>query len=741
MESRLGATAPSETGGPDSTIKVHQDASSDPKWVCGLNLSLGHGSNQSFQQAVEEAEVVVWGATPGGIGAALAAARRGRRTLLLEPGMFIGGMMTSGLGRTDVRSLESTGSVFREFAARVLEHYASTYGPESEQVAQCNRGLWFEPSVAKKVFRDMLAAEVRLEVRVGQALVDAKVEHGALRAITVRPRADGKAEIPARAGPGGGAGGGAAQEASEGSAQGASAPAAAEGAANARDVVIRAGVFIDASYEGDLAALSGVPYVLGREGRDEWNEEFAGKLYMDFSGKRGKEVFPGSTGEGDDRIQAYNFRLCLTQDPANRVPVTKPPSYRRQDYVSLIEDVREGRVRGIGDVMNMLPIPNGKTDSNNHHYCMCSTDLPEENGEYPEGDEKTREKVIRRHREYIQGLLWFLQNDPELPESSREEARRWGYAADEFVETEHFPPQIYVREARRIRGEYVFSENDARVAPGLDRAPIHFDSVAVGDYAIDSHATRKREPEGRNRALEGFLGLGWLTEIYQIPYRVMVPRGVDGLLVPVAVSATHMGYGTIRMEPCWMQLGYAAGVAADLALRFGTQPRHVPVDTLQDELLMDGQRITFFSDIPWDHKARPAAEYLGAKGFFTSYKARLDEPLWLEDASRWIALARMLPGGAGLPPLPASDRILPVGVDMGPRFPYREIEPRAYWAENPLLKAHTAGRWLAVASRALGVNVDVSFGNEARPVTRGEFCDALYRLLLAVRRERGAIPV
>lgn len=637
-----------------------------------------------------DVEVLVYGATPGGIGAAIAAARRGRKSLLIEPSAFIGGMMTSGLGRTDIRSLDSSGQIFREFTARVVQHYAGTYGPESEQVRQCNRGLWFEPSVARKVLWEMLKSEANVTVRCSCEIESVRVEAGRLRAVRVR----------------------------------------SVGGADA--MVVEADVFIDATYEGDLAAMAGVPYVIGREARDEWNEEYAGKLYMDYHPS--KEVFPGSTGEGDDRVQAYNFRLCLTTDPGNRVPISKPAKYRRADYVSLIADVAAGRVQSIRDVLNILPVPNGKTDCNNHHYALCSTDLPEENGTYPEGDRQTRAAIVQRHRDYIQGLLWFLQNDAGLPDAFREEAGRWGYAADEFIETEHFPPQIYVREARRICGEYTFTENDARLAPGLERAPIHFDSIAVGDYQIDSHATRKRETAGRDRALEGFLGLAWLTEVYQIPYSVMVPQKIDGLLVPVAISATHMGFGTIRMEPCWMQLGFAAGLAADLSIAARIPVRHVPVDWLQDELLAAGQRITFFSDVAWESEARVAAEYFGTKGFFSSYQAELDKPLDVATASRWVAWARSLPGGRELPALPATDRLLPAGVDMGPRLPTKEASPRAKWAVEPLLKVGMARAWLRTANRALGVQVADTLSEDGRPITRGEFCLRLYALLRQKRR-------
>lgn len=639
-------------------------------------------------------DVFIAGATPGGIGAAIAAARRGRTVVLCEPTPFIGGMMTSGLGRTDIRSLDAAGAIFREFTTRVVDHYVGTYGPDSRQVRDCNRGLWFEPSVAAKVLWDMLRAERGIDLRTDHRVIGVNVGGGRLTAVTVRSSAP---------------------------------PSSPE-------TTFRADVFIDATYEGDLAARAGVPYRLGRESRDEWNEEYAGTLYMDFHPS--KEVFPGSTGEGDGRLQAYNFRLCLTTDPTNRAPVSRPHTYHREEYATLAGDIAADRVHSIRDVLNMLPIPNGKTDCNNHHYCMCSTDLPEGNGAYPDGDPPARAQVVHRHRAYIQGLLWFLQHDEALPEAFRADALQWGYAADEFTATDHFPPQIYVREARRIWGEYTFTENDARLAPGLGRAPIHQDSVAVGDYAIDSHATRKREPLGRDRALEGFLGLGWLTEKYQIPYGVMVPREIDGLLVPVAVSATHMGFGTIRMEPFWMQLGFAAGTAADLSLRWTVSPRDLPVDVLQDALLAGGQRITFFDDVPWEHPARIAVEYFGTKGLFTENSARLGEAMTVGEAARWIARARALPGGRGLPVLPAADGVPPAGVDMGPRLPTEEPQPQAKWAEHPQLTSRMGRRWLAAASRALGMAEGPLPQEEERAVTRGEFGVWLYDLLKAKRRER-----
>lgn len=635
----------------------------------------------------EQYEVIVYGGTSGGIGAAVAAARRGRRTLLLEPTGRIGGLMTGGLGRTDILSLSAAGGIFREFADRVLAYYTGRYGADSAQVEQCNGGLYFEPSVALQLLLELVQAEPCLQLIYGETLTAAFRTGTGLTELEVR---------------------------------GAQANAVRR---------LRAEVFIDGTYEGDLAAAAGVPYSVGRESRDDWNEEYAGKIYMNYDEER-KEVFPGSTGEGDNRVQAYNFRLCLTDVDANRVAVMRPLAYDREDYASLPGDVRAGRVGSIRDALNILPIPNGKTDANNHHYCSCSSDLPEENTYYPEASPAARAAIADRHRQYVQGLLWFLQHDEELPAAFRQEAQRWGYAADEFTETSFFPPQLYVREARRIHGEYTFTENDARLAPGLGRSPTHYDSIAVGAYPIDSHATRKREPAGRNKALEGFLGLLYISEIYQIPYGVIVPREVDGLLVPVAVSATHMGFGTIRMEPCWMQLGYAAGIAADLALTQRLAVREVQIDSLQDELLRAGQLIAYFRNAAaLSGVIGRACQYFGAKGFFVSYELQPDAPVSVAEASRLISLSRMLAGGSRLPMLPAAPRLLPAGVEMAPRFPLEEPKPGDYWRDHPLLTGLRLRKWLRTAAGSLGVNAPEVGPDDAETVPLGQFLACLYTLL------------
>jgi len=322
--------------------------------------------------------------------------------------------------------------------------------------------------------------------------------------------------------------------------------------------------------------------------------------------------------------------------------------------------------------MSFVPMPSGKSEANSHHYCLRSSGWAEANLDYPRAGPERRLEIAAAHRSYTEGPVWFCQNDEELPADFREGAREWGLAADEFQDNGRFPRQMYVREGCRILGGYLFSARDALLDSSGGRSPVHWDSVASGGYQIDSHATRQREDlgledsgelNGRQVALEGFIGLHEETVPYQIPFRVMVPEGVDGLLAPVAVSASHLGYGTIRMEPVWMALGEAAGTAAALALGRGVRVRDVPRGALQRALLEGGQVITYFEDVApsrfagFEQQASglsEAAQFWGARGFFSHYAARLDDPLTEGEAQRWAWLARR-----------AVDPWRPLDVDAG----------------------------------------------------------------------------
>lgn len=531
-------------------------------------------------------DILVVGATPAGIAAAIAAARCGSEVYLTEMKDHLGGMMTNGLGRTDIGPRQTVGGIFKEFIDHVYAYYVDTYGADSQQVKDSSNGYYFEPSVAEKILNRMVKAEKRIKVRYYYR-PDAVVMYG--------NRLHGVEFVDTR---------------------------------HKKRIEIRAGVFIDATYEGDIAAMAGCAYRVGRESREEFGEPFAGVLYMDHYTRM---ILPGSTGRGDKRIQAYNFRLCLTNNPSNRVMPTKPENYNRDEYLQVLDSIKRGRIKRVDDVLNIERIPNDKSDTNNMPRALISTDLPEENYAYPEATWEEREQIIKRHRDYIMGLLYFLQNDPEMPESLKSECREWGFAKDEFVDNDNFPRQIYVREARRIWGLYNFTAHDALLAPGILRTPIHFDSIACGGYAMDSHATRKKEPN-REDTMEGLFWMGGMTQPYQIPYRVMVPQAVDALLVPCAASGTHIGFGTLRMEPVWMAMGQAAGTAAHLARRLYVEPRDVPVKRLQCWLLDQGQVITAFTDVLSPGKGVTseqfkAMQFYGTRGLFTSYVAAPQEKM------------------------------------------------------------------------------------------------------------------
>jgi len=567
----------------------------------------------SFAAAADHtADVVVYGATPGGIAAAISAARLGHSVALVEYHGNIGGMSASGLGKSDIETREAIGGLFREFVGRVKAYYIEKYGPDSENVRLSRDGYYYEPHVAENLFHTMLNGEgsrIRLFLRrrLSEVLRDASRVRG-MRAVH---RDTGATET------------------------------------------FHGRIFIDATYEGDLAAFAGCRYRLGRESRKEFGELHAGVIYQDHETRR---FLPGSTGEGDGRITAYTFRLCLSTDPANQYVLREPPpDYRRERYLGYLDDWKAGRMdlpkqfkdgRGVFKAvsgtavraLSIAEIPNRKTDVNMFPKAL-GFPFAEESQRYPEASWEEREQITGHIRNLTLGLLWFLQNDAAIPAGHREIARRYHLAKDEFVNNNHFPWQLYIREARRIVGLYTLSENDVIQPEGQLRARIHSDAIAAGEFPIDSFPTRKREP-GQDKVLEGYIFmLDDYTRPYQIPYRILVPESVDGLLVPVAASTTHVAFSTIRLEPTWMAMGQAAGVAAHLAITGKTEPRAVDVDRMQRILLSQGQVLTYFKDIDRRHPAYEAMQYFGTKGFFTDYESRPDEIAGAEIEQRWMKLA------------------------------------------------------------------------------------------------------
>jgi hypothetical protein len=411
---------------------------------------------------------------------------------------------------------------------------------------------------------------------------------------------------------------------------------------NSPEIRVRGRVFMDATYEGDLMAAAGAEYRVGREDRNEYGEPHAGRIFSKRHIPTGspamyptearigdlnlrpfqavtQEIFAGSTGEGDDKVQAYHYRLCLTNDPANRLTIEKPAGYDPTLVRSQLDNYRGLPAKASG--------PNSKSAWFLNFSGQASA--------YPRAGWGERREIEDRHRRFALSVVYYLQNDPSVPEAQRAQNRQWGLPEDEFRDNAGFPYEMYIREARRLVGRYVFTELDASLARGYRRTPIHSDSIAIGEWFLDSHEVSTERQPGSDE--DGKIILSELTRPSQIPYASLLPKDMDNLLVPVCASSTHVGWGTIRLEPTWIHLGEAAAFAAAEARNRGIAPGRLNSDDLQRALVEHGVMISFFNDL--DMKSNPrytaAVQYLGAHGFFADYAARAEAPLQRETAQIW----------------------------------------------------------------------------------------------------------
>lgn len=487
-------------------------------------------------------DVVIYGGTSGGVAAAVQTARMGKTAIVIEPSPHLGGLSSGGLGATDIGNKAAIGGISREFYKRLGKHYG-------------NEENWtFEPHVAEKTFNEMIAEAgvpvvhgERLDLKNGVEKVD-----GAIVSIRME---SGKQ--------------------------------------------YHGKTFIDATYEGDLMALAGVPYHVGRESNATYGETLNGvqtkhAIYHQFEVPIDPYIVPGdpssgllpyvqaevppADGTGDHRVQAYCFRMCLTNDPENRMPFPKPDNYDPLNYELLLRYLHAGH----WTVMNLSKdMPNMKTDTNNKG--AFATDFIGGNYDYPNGDYATRERIIQEHKDYQQGLMWFLVNDPRVPEHVREEMAQWGLPKDEFQDYGGWPHQLYIREARRMISDYVMTEMDCTGERNVK------DSVSLGAYTMDSHHVQRYVQDGRVLN-EGDVQVGGFPP-YPIAYRSIRPMKEDcaNLLVPVALSASHIAYGSIRMEPVFMILGQSAATAAVHAIEAGVAVQDIDVPKLQERLRADGQ--------------------------------------------------------------------------------------------------------------------------------------------------------
>ena len=524
---------------------------------------------------VIETDLCVYGGTSAGIIAAIQAKRLGHSVVLVEPGRFLGGLTTGGLGATDIGNKAAIGGLSREFYRRVARHYAQpgAWKYETAQEYFTRRGsgqarasqldgpeatMWtFEPSVARRIFEDWLK-EYDIPVYREHPLIAARKVGARLMEIET-----------------------------------------------ARGFLFRARQYMDCTYEGDLMAKAGVAYTVGREANSLYGETLNGiraetpkhqfTVPVDPYVKPGDPssgLLPfiqpgdgGKPGEGDHRVQAYNYRLCFTTNAANRKPVEPPPHYDPAQYELLARYlealVAAGRKPTLSQFWNPIWMPNHKTDINNNGG--FSTDFIGMNYDYPDADYATRQKIAKAHENYIRGFLTFLATSPRVPENIRREMQPWGMAADEFTETGGWPQALYVREARRMIGAYVMTEKNCRYQETVT------DSVGLAAYNMDSHNCQRIVKNGRVEN-EGDVQVAPMKP-YPISYRALTPKAeqCENLLVPVCLSASHIAYGSIRMEPVFMILAQSASTAASLALQNKVPVQKVDYPALRKRLLADGQ--------------------------------------------------------------------------------------------------------------------------------------------------------
>lgn len=538
-----------------------------------LFIFLGLIVAAGVQLRAADYDVVVYGGTSAGVIAAVQAKKMGKTAVIVGPDKHLGGLSSGGLGWTDTGNKSVIGGLSREFYHRIYNHYAAdsgwkwqtreSYGNKGQGNRAMDgkeRTMWiFEPHVAEQVFEDFVK---EYEIPV---LRDEWLD----RKNGVRKRGERIVSITMLSGK-----------------------------------RFTGRMFIDATYEGDLMATAGVDYHVGRESTkkygEEWNGVQTGVLHHGHHfgvlkkpispyvvpGDPSSGVLPrinaGSPGEfgaGDHRVQAYCFRMCLSNHPDNLVPFPKPDGYDPKQYELLLRIFEAGWRETF---RKYDPIPNKKTDTNNHG--PMSTDNIGYNYDYPEASYERRAEIIREHETYQKGWLYFVANDPRVPKEVRDEMRKWGLAKDEFTDNGNWSHQLYIREARRMIGKYVMTENELlkkRSTP---------ESVGMGSYTMDSHNVQRYiTPEGYVQN-EGDIGVSTRGP-YQISYGSLVPKKgqCENLLVPVCVSSSHIAFGSIRMEPVFMILGQSAATAAVMAMDDQTSVQDVPYSQLQARLLKDGQ--------------------------------------------------------------------------------------------------------------------------------------------------------
>lgn len=539
-----------------------------------LSVSLLLGCHARGSAPTHHADVVVYGDTSGGVIAAVAAKQQGKDVILVSQYGHLGGMTSSGLGWTDLGNPKILGGLSREFYHRVYKHYENdeawvyqsrdNYPNKGQGTAAFDQETQlasvFEPKVAESVFESM-AQEAGVEIIYGRLdLFNGAIKDGSrINAIRLD---DGR--------------------------------------------TIGGKMFIDASYEGDLMSQAGITYVMGRESNSEFDEQGNGNTGVAKKNQLPNGIDPyvvagdpasgllpgvnpdlgGEKGEGDHRFQAYCYRLCLTDVPENRIMIEKPEGYDEADYEILFRAIESGQRGGF---FKVSPMPNRKTDSNNTGgISMNPVGLNYgDNWNWATLMHREREVLADMHQHWQRGLVWTLQNHPRVPENIRKAYGKWGLPKDEFVDNDHWPYNLYVREARRMRSGFVMTENHVK-----RKLPVE-DPVGLGAYTLDSHNTQRVVYNGMVKN-EGDIQTYIRGKAYGISYRSIVPKRqeCENLLVPWALSATHIAFGSIRMEPVFMILAESAATAACMAIDKEIAVQEVDYAELSDRLIQRGQVLT-----------------------------------------------------------------------------------------------------------------------------------------------------
>lgn len=650
--------------------------------ACSLLLPLLLAGTLSAQQPAAY-DVVVYGGNAGGVATAVSARRLGKTAVLIEPSQHLGGLTSGGLGATDIGNKAAIGGISREFYQRVRKHYSDPANWKHEKPEQYRSGrgsetgqedaMWtFEPSVAERILDDM-AKEAGVVVVKGQRLDLQKgvVKQGA-RIVSIRMESG---------------------------------------------QTYAGKMFVDCTYEGDLMAKAGVSYFVGREANSQYGETLSGVQTknatkhqfvagVDPYVKKGDKSSgllprvhagpPGEEGAADKRVQAYNFRMCVTDVKENQIPFTKPANYDPLQYELLLRNFEAGETRA---PWNPVLMPNRKTDANNNYG--FSSDNIGMNYDWPDGDYATREKLFAEHLAYQHGLLWTLVSNPRVPEKIRNEISRWGLCKDEFTATGGYSHQLYVREARRMVSDYVMTQADCqgrRVAT---------DPVGLGAYNMDSHNVQRYVDSEGHVKNEGDIQVG--VSPYPISYRSIVPKESEcaNLYVPVCLAATHISYGSIRMEPVFMVLGQSSATAAALAIDGSTSVQKVDYAKLREQLLA-GKQV-----LEWTGARKSSASAIDPKslpGLVVDDKDAIKRGDWSESSSigGYIGTSYLHDGNANKGQLSATFKFtLKEPGEYEVRVAYTANPNRA--SNIPIAIQHAAGETKATLDEKQTPAIDKTF--------------------------------